>query len=118
MIIEIQSLSKSFNGGFQALDAVSICLARGEMVALIGTTVMVSLHQVDFARRFCARTVALSQGRVVYDGPTVALTPAMLQELYGADATELLQPAIAPAAEVASSTITSHRLRPSLAVVA
>ena len=83
-----------------------------------GTTVMVSLHQVDFARRFCARTVALSQGRVVYDGPTVALTPAMLQELYGADATELLQPAIAPAAEVASSTITSHRLRPSLAVVA
>lgn len=55
-----------------------------------GTTVVVSLHQVDFALRFCPRTVALHRGRVVYDGPSSALTPRMLQELYGAEAEDIL----------------------------
>jgi len=50
-----------------------------------GVTVVVSLHQVDFAVRYCARTVALAQGVVVYDGPSSALTASRLRELYGAD---------------------------------
>ena len=54
-----------------------------------GCTVLVSLHQVEFAMKYCRRTVALNQGRVVYDGPSAALTPQMLGELYGADAEEL-----------------------------
>jgi phosphonate transport system ATP-binding protein len=62
-----------------------------------GITVLVSLHQVDVAIRCCARTIALHKGKVVYDGPSAALTPAMLQELYGAEAGELLQPALPPA---------------------
>jgi len=49
-----------------------------------GLTVVVSLHQVDYALRYCPRTVALKDGRVVYDGPSSALTPAFLCELYGA----------------------------------
>jgi phosphonate transport system ATP-binding protein len=49
-----------------------------------GMTVMVSLHQVDYALRYCPRTVALKDGRVVYDGPSSALTPAFLRDLYGA----------------------------------
>lgn len=57
-----------------------------------GTTVVVSLHQVDVAFRFCPRTVALSRGRVVYDGPSSELTVAMLRDLYGAEAEELLNP--------------------------
>jgi phosphonate transport system ATP-binding protein len=52
-------------------------------------TVLVSLHQVEFAVRYCPRTVALRDGRVVYDGPSAALTPALLGELYGTDADEL-----------------------------
>src|ERR1700693_3575672 len=48
-----------------------------------GTTVIVSLHQVDVALRFCTRTVALSKGRVVYDGPSSELTEQMLRDLYG-----------------------------------
>lgn len=55
-----------------------------------GITVVVSLHQVDAAIKYCARTVALNCGRVVYDGPSSALTPALLRELYGAEADELL----------------------------
>ena len=55
-----------------------------------GVTVLVSLHQVQFAMRFCPRTVALRDGRVVFDGPSAALTPEKLGELYGTDAEELL----------------------------
>lgn len=55
-----------------------------------GCTVVVSLHQVNVALRYCPRTVALRQGRVVYDGPSSGLSPALLRELYGAEADELL----------------------------
>jgi len=63
----------------------------------LGVTVLVSLHQVDFAFAFCPRTIALREGRVVFDGPTRALTPTRLRELYGAQIEELL-PAQASAA--------------------
>ncbi len=53
-------------------------------------TVLVSLHQVNVALKYCPRTVALRQGRVVYDGPSAELTPALLRELYGAEADEIL----------------------------
>jgi phosphonate transport system ATP-binding protein len=58
-----------------------------------GVTVLVSLHQVEHAFAFCPRTVALRAGEVVYDGPTQALTPALLRELYGSQSEELLRPA-------------------------
>jgi phosphonate transport system ATP-binding protein len=54
-----------------------------------GCTVVVSLHQVEFAIKYCPRTVALHRGRVVYDGPSAALTPQLLGELYGAEVDEL-----------------------------
>ncbi len=53
-------------------------------------TVLVSLHQVNIALKYCPRTVALREGRVVYDGPSAKLTPALLRELYGAEADEIL----------------------------
>jgi phosphonate transport system ATP-binding protein len=53
-------------------------------------TVVVSLHQVNVAIKYCARTVALHQGKVVYDGPSAGLTPLVLRELYGAEADEIL----------------------------
>ncbi len=55
-----------------------------------GCTVVVSLHQVNVAMKYCPRTVALNKGQVVYDGPSSALTPALLRELYGAEADEIL----------------------------
>jgi phosphonate transport system ATP-binding protein len=53
-------------------------------------TVVVSLHQVNVAMKYCPRTVALHHGRVVYDGPSIALTPALLRDLYGAEADDIL----------------------------
>ena len=70
-----------------------------------GRTVIVSLHQVDMALRYCPRVVALNQGRIVYDGPSAALTPALLCELYGMDAHELLG--------TSASAPTAHATQPS-----
>lgn len=55
-----------------------------------GCTVIVSLHQVNVAIKYCPRTIALNQGRVVYDGPSTALTPELLRDLYGAEADDIL----------------------------
>ena len=33
-------------------------------------TVLVSLHQVEYALAYCPRTIALRDGRIVYDGPS------------------------------------------------
>lgn len=63
-----------------------------------GITVLVSLHQVEYARRYCARTIAMRQGRVVYDGPSAALTSDFLSELYGEASEELVLPDSPPSA--------------------
>lgn len=46
-------------------------------------TCLVSLHQVEYAKEYCARTIALAAGRVVFDGPTQELTPEILARVYG-----------------------------------
>jgi phosphonate transport system ATP-binding protein len=48
-----------------------------------GLTVLVTLHQVDYALRYCERAVALKAGEVVYDGPTKGLDRARLADIYG-----------------------------------
>jgi phosphonate transport system ATP-binding protein len=105
----------TLSGGQQQRAALARCLVQGAKVVLAdepiasldpesarnvmellarmnrerGCTVLVSLHQVEFALKFCPRTIALHRGRVVYDGPSQALTPPLLAELYGADVKEL-----------------------------
>lgn len=76
-----------------------------------GCTVIVSLHQVDIAIKYCPRVVALNQGQVVYDGPSSALTPALLRELYGVQVDELLSPS-----SVAGEATYVHVLVPPAAV--
>jgi phosphonate transport system ATP-binding protein len=83
-----------------------------------GTTVVVSLHQVDLALRFCTRTVALSRGRVVYDGPSNALTVPMLRDLYGAEAEDLLNPNPAAPSHPSLSAHTGSYLLPPFASAA
>ena len=57
-----------------------------------GITVVVSLHQVEYARRFCGRTIAMQAGRVVFDGPSITLTNDRLKEIYGSASEELVLP--------------------------
>ena len=69
------------------------------------TTVVVCLHQVDFAIRYCPRTIALKKGAVVYDGPSAELTPTALRDLYGAEADELAAPIQGSASFVTGSAL-------------
>jgi phosphonate transport system ATP-binding protein len=57
-----------------------------------GITLLVSLHQVDYARAYFDRVIAMRAGEIVFDGPATKLSPAFLTELYGASAEELILP--------------------------
>jgi phosphonate transport system ATP-binding protein len=48
-----------------------------------GMGVIVTLHQVDYAIRYCNRVIALQKGKVVYDGPSTGLDTKRLIEIYG-----------------------------------
>ena len=69
-----------------SLDPVS---ARKVMELLVelnrrdGLGVIVTLHQVDYAMRYCDRVIALQAGKVVYDGPVTGLERRTLIDIYG-----------------------------------
>ena len=48
-----------------------------------GIPTIISLHQLEYARRFADRVVGLSHGAVVFDGPAAALTDDVLDKIYG-----------------------------------
>lgn len=51
----------------------------------LGVTVVVCLHQVEYALRFCPRVIALREGRTLFDGPSKNIDPALLAEVYGSE---------------------------------
>jgi phosphonate transport system ATP-binding protein len=69
-----------------SLDPVS---ARKVMELLVelnkrdGFGVIVTLHQVDYAIRYCDRVIALKAGQIVYDGPATGLDTKQLIDIYG-----------------------------------
>lgn len=46
--------------------------------------VIVSLHQLDFAKAYADRIIGLSGGEIVFDGPPTDLTDIALTRIYGA----------------------------------
>lgn len=48
-----------------------------------GKTVVVTLHQVGYATRYCKRVIAMRSGAIHFDGSVSALTTPFLNELYG-----------------------------------
>jgi phosphonate transport system ATP-binding protein len=54
-----------------------------------GLAILVTLHQVDYALRYCPRIVALKDGRIVYDGPSAGLDKAALVDIYGPEIEEV-----------------------------
>jgi phosphonate transport system ATP-binding protein len=47
--------------------------------------VIVNIHNVELAKRFCHRMVGMTEGRVVFDGPPSALTDENLKQIYGGE---------------------------------
>ena len=76
-----------------ALDPVSarkVMELLGDLNRADGRSVVVTLHQVDYAIRYCPRIVALKDGRIVYDGPSQALDKARLMDIYGPEIEDML----------------------------
>lgn len=108
--------ASTLSGGQQQRAAISRALVQGAQIILadepiasldpessrrvmellaqvnreLGVTVLVSLHQVDYAFAYCPRTIALRAGEVVHDSATHDLTPQRLRDLYGTQTEELL----------------------------
>jgi phosphonate transport system ATP-binding protein len=55
-----------------------------------GMTLVVSLHNVALARKYCDRIIALRAGQLVFDGLPTELDDIRLRSLYGASTEELL----------------------------
>ena len=55
-----------------------------------GLTVLCNLHSLELARTYCDRLVGMAAGRVVFDDVPAALTDRIARELYGMEATDVL----------------------------
>ena len=78
-----------------SLDPVSarrVMGALSDLNAKDGLTVVVTLHHVEYALRYCRRVVALQAGKVVFDGPATDLTRALLIDIYGPEIEDALGP--------------------------
>jgi phosphonate transport system ATP-binding protein len=60
-----------------------------------GIACLVNLHQVDVAKKYATRIVAIKAGKVVFDGKTSELTDEMIQYLYEGKEHEMYQVASA-----------------------
>ncbi len=59
-----------------------------------GMTVLAALHDLGLAATYADHVIVLRDGRVVAAGPTATtLTPALVREVYGVEATVLVNPA-------------------------
>ncbi|MBD2114078.1 MULTISPECIES: ATP-binding cassette domain-containing protein [Cyanophyceae] len=47
-----------------------------------GKTLVISLHEVEFAVKYCDRVVGLRQGQILFDVPTTEVSETMLTDLY------------------------------------
>ena len=77
-----------------SLDPVSarrVMEALQELNRKDGLTVVVTLHHVDYALKYCRRVVALQAGKVVYDGPASGLDHKLLIDIYGPEFDDALE---------------------------
>ncbi len=51
-----------------------------------GKTVIVTLHQVDYAVKYCPEAIALKNGEIIFQGSSQQLSNDFLIKLYGAEA--------------------------------
>ncbi len=81
-----------------SLDPVSarrVMELLADLNAKEGLTVVVSLHQVEAATRWCKRIIAMRDGAMVYDGTAAGLTQDRLREIYGPEYEDIERPGAA-----------------------
>ncbi|MCE1235960.1 MAG: phosphonate ABC transporter ATP-binding protein [Hyphomicrobiales bacterium] len=56
-----------------------------------GITVLTNLHSIDLAKRYCDRLIGMRAGQVVFDGAPAQLTDAVVRDLYGLEAADVIE---------------------------
>src|SRR5215469_129332 len=55
-----------------------------------GITVLCNLHSLDIAKAYCDRLVGMAHGEIKFDGAPAALTDGTARDLYGLEASEVM----------------------------
>lgn len=64
-------------------SAKSVMRSLRDLRKIDGKTVIITLHQVEYARKYCKRAIALVDGKISFDGKAKELTDEVLENLYG-----------------------------------
>ncbi len=65
--------------------SVEIMELMAELAGKRNIPVIVNIHNVDLAKRYCQRMIGMTGGKVVFDGPPSDLTETHLKEIYGGE---------------------------------
>ena len=73
----------SLSGGQQQRVGIARALAQEPNCKEDRIPVIVSLHQLDYAKAFADRIIGLAGGQIVFDGPPTQLSETVLTQIYG-----------------------------------
>ena len=65
--------------------SVEIMELMADLAGKRNIPVIVNIHNVDLAKRFCQRMIGMRDGKVVFDGSPAELTDANLKQIYGGE---------------------------------
>ncbi|MBL8520398.1 MAG: phosphonate ABC transporter ATP-binding protein [Betaproteobacteria bacterium] len=65
--------------------SVEIMELMAELAGKRNIPVIVNIHNVELAKRFCHRMIGMTGGKVVFDGPPASLSETHLKEIYGGE---------------------------------
>jgi phosphonate transport system ATP-binding protein len=65
--------------------SVEIMEIMAEMAGTRNIPIIVNIHNVALAKRFCQRMIGMTGGKVVFNGSPAELTDDHLKEIYGGE---------------------------------
>lgn len=74
-----------------ALDPVTANVIMDDFVRInreSNISILINIHHVDIALKYCDRIIGIRAGEIVYDGPSEAVNEEVLNEIYGRQLTE------------------------------
>ena len=69
-----------------ALDPVTANMVMEDFVNInkqLNITILINIHNVDIALKYCDRIIGVKAGEIVFDGPASEVTDKTLQTIYG-----------------------------------
>jgi len=93
------------------INSETVMQSIAEINRTRGITVLVNLHSIDIARRYCRRVIGMRGGEIVFDGPVADLTDEAIAAIYGSKTAQRAvdpvraeaQPESAPALRLATA---------------